>query len=858
MSHTLRVSITSVFLLLGTLLYTHSIHAATITVTAFTDDVTNNGNCTLREAIKAANTNLAVDACTAGSASGTDTIVLAGDQQNAYILTILGAGEDNNATGDLDITSNVAFQGAGRNTTGIMGYYNGEGDVNNFNDRIFDVHSGGVLAASDLSILGGNATENGGGIETAGTVTLTRVDVVFNTTTASGGAVDISAGGNLITRYTNMYFNDARYGGAIESNGGDFTIDQSYIAINQATYGSGGGIDDQGYGTGVISNTSIVDNTAKVAGGAIVSVGGSLTLDSDTIVENSAGNYDGGITGHATIQRTIISGNSISADNSESDCTGTFTSGDYNLITSLTGCTLTGTTAHNITGVKPIFNFSNGGVTANGTGDLPIEYGSPTIDAAGPSCLPVDVADTSRPQRGTHGPNALCDIGAYEYVIDETAPVVSAVVNISGTTTNNTPTVSITSNETGTLSFSCTTGTTWTSVITSVGTTMTNVVLNSLADGPYTCTAQVTDAAQNVGQSAAMSFTVATIVATPAPIIVLGPYTTTQTNQNITVYATTGNATLNVANHTFTANGSFDFIATNSAGKTTTKTVTITNIDKVVPVIILNGGALVTTKPGQAYSDPGATATDDVDGNISTSITKIGTVNTSAVGEYAYVYSVTDRAGNTTSVSRKVIVTALISSISLTKGTYTTTFNGKKRTIKPLGTYTGQVFAKKMIVDKYSQPFYVFIPLDPQKSPNIVVVNYKGDIVRRTSLTSLSTKGFNIDAAYNGTSANIAIGALSKGSSVQLYRLTSSATQLVGTLKQATTGTVFVRFMNLISTPGQGYALVTAVKGKPGSIKVWRYNPTTKKYPQVATYIIKNIILTVAGLTLKAGTALIP
>ena len=49
--------------------------AATITVTTTDDDNTVNGNCTLREAILAANTDTAVDACTAGS--GTDTIAFA-------------------------------------------------------------------------------------------------------------------------------------------------------------------------------------------------------------------------------------------------------------------------------------------------------------------------------------------------------------------------------------------------------------------------------------------------------------------------------------------------------------------------------------------------------------------------------------------------------------------------------------------------------------------------------------------------------------------------------------------------------------------------------------------------------------
>src|SRR5262249_55620890 len=50
-------------------------YANTITVTTTADDVTGNGNCTLREAIQAATPAAAVDACPAGS--GADTIALA-------------------------------------------------------------------------------------------------------------------------------------------------------------------------------------------------------------------------------------------------------------------------------------------------------------------------------------------------------------------------------------------------------------------------------------------------------------------------------------------------------------------------------------------------------------------------------------------------------------------------------------------------------------------------------------------------------------------------------------------------------------------------------------------------------------
>lgn len=72
---------------------------------------------------------------------------------------------------------------------------------------------------------------------------------------------------------------------------------------------------------------------------------------------------------------------------------------------------------------------------------------------------------------------------------------------------------------------------------------------------------------------------------TTAPVISIGSYTTTPVNTDIVVTATTNEGTLNYSTHTFTVNGSFDFIATDSAGNVATKTVTISNIDKTAPAL---------------------------------------------------------------------------------------------------------------------------------------------------------------------------------------------------------------------------------------------------------------------------------
>jgi hypothetical protein len=73
------------------------------------------------------------------------------------------------------------------------------------------------------------------------------------------------------------------------------------------------------------------------------------------------------------------------------------------------------------------------------------------------------------------------------------------------------------------------------------------------------------------------------IIDKTAPTITLGTYSTAPTNQDITITATTNEGTLNTTSHTFTQNASFDFIATDTAGNITTKTITISNIDKQKP-----------------------------------------------------------------------------------------------------------------------------------------------------------------------------------------------------------------------------------------------------------------------------------
>jgi len=78
--------------------------------------------------------------------------------------------------------------------------------------------------------------------------------------------------------------------------------------------------------------------------------------------------------------------------------------------------------------------------------------------------------------------------------------------------------------------------------------------------------------------------------------------------------------------------------------------------DRVAPVITLNGMANMTLASGEAYVEEGATAIDDIDGDVSATVSISGNVNSAVVGKYSVTYTAYDRAGNQATVVRSVQV----------------------------------------------------------------------------------------------------------------------------------------------------------------------------------------------------------
>ncbi len=110
--------------------------------------------------------------------------------------------------------------------------------------------------------------------------------------------------------------------------------------------------------------------------------------------------------------------------------------------------------------------------------------------------------------------------------------------------------------------------------------------------------------------------------------------------------------------HIATTTGIQDLSGNNLGTITPSGSVETYTLDNTAPIISLQGASLIDVTLGDSYSDEGATANDNVDGNLTSSIVTSGAVNTAAPGTYTISYNVSDAVGNAaTQVTRTVTVT---------------------------------------------------------------------------------------------------------------------------------------------------------------------------------------------------------
>jgi CSLREA domain-containing protein len=262
--------------------------ATTINVTTTVDELNGDGDCSLREASRAANLDVAVDRCPAGS--GSDTIVL---RAGVYKLTVLGAREQDSRAGDLDFKQSVTINGAGSGATTIDG---------NGTERILDVFPPASVTVNDLTIANGKPAggRRGGGIVVLLDSSLTLRRTVVRNNQTHDGPDRIPDGGGIY-------------------NNGRMSIINSVVRDNLAggNEGSGGGIWNSGMLT--ITGSTISNNTSnggdpfsfKIDGGGGIYNVGTMTVVGSTVSGNISNYRGGGITnaGTATVTTSTLNNN---------------------------------------------------------------------------------------------------------------------------------------------------------------------------------------------------------------------------------------------------------------------------------------------------------------------------------------------------------------------------------------------------------------------------------------------------------------------------------------------------------------------------------------------------------------------
>ncbi|MGH8248880.1 MAG: CSLREA domain-containing protein, partial [Gammaproteobacteria bacterium] len=193
------------------------VQASNITVTVTNDELNTDGDCSLREAVQAANTDTAVDGCVAGA--GPDTILLPAGTYALSITNAAPAGENANLSGDLDLNSVLTISGAGAGATVIDG-----GQI----DRVFHLLQASEATISGLTIRNGLSTNGGGILASTATLSLESVTVSDNRAD-TGGGISSSATGFTFSGVT-VTGNTAT--GVFSGGGGIFNSTASGIISN--------------------------------------------------------------------------------------------------------------------------------------------------------------------------------------------------------------------------------------------------------------------------------------------------------------------------------------------------------------------------------------------------------------------------------------------------------------------------------------------------------------------------------------------------------------------------------------------------------------------------------------------------
>jgi N-acetylneuraminic acid mutarotase len=306
------------------------------------------------------------------------------------------------------------------------------------------IRSAGVLTLTDCTISGNFSgtfagfSEGGGVLNDHGTMTITGCTISNNSVEGIGGGVLNENGTMTITRCTisNNYADQSGYapsevsegGGILNDSGGSLIITNSTISGNtsyatsldvfgQRGFAYGGGVHNSGSMTitnCTISGNSAVGPTSLDTGyGGGISNGGNLQITSSTIVHNSAtggnGAFGGGIYGSSTGTDSSIIALNSALTGPDFTGAGGFQSTGYNIIGNNADAVINSQPTDQIgTPAAPIDPLL-GPLADNGGPTLThaLQPGSPAINRGDPAAPPRD-------QRG-YSRAGVPDVGAFEF-----------------------------------------------------------------------------------------------------------------------------------------------------------------------------------------------------------------------------------------------------------------------------------------------------------------------------------------------------------------------------------------------------------------------------------------------------------
>jgi len=233
---------------------TAAVPGTIITVNTRLDKSNIIGHCSLREAIKAANTNSAVDGCKAGSATKRDEIRFSLGKRATIVLA--------SKLPTITDPSGLTIDG-GRDSRIVV---SGDDKV-----RVFVVSQDAKLALANLTVAdafadtfnGGTSSDGlpGGGVANrGGTVKVTHSTFSGNSAVLGGGAIANIDAGTLRVIDSTFYANNAFMGGAI-LNGARLQVSYSTFSGNYGELGGGGILNGNSRAaTTSLSSTVFADN----------------------------------------------------------------------------------------------------------------------------------------------------------------------------------------------------------------------------------------------------------------------------------------------------------------------------------------------------------------------------------------------------------------------------------------------------------------------------------------------------------------------------------------------------------------------------------------------------------------------